>query len=71
FRIEAEMTARSSSSWTEADIWREATGGPNHGISYGFRSQDQASALSLTLTGTSRRPCSPPPSRPSLSLLRQ
>ncbi|GAB2286636.1 hypothetical protein Dimus_021030 [Dionaea muscipula] len=52
-RVEAETTARSSSSRTEADIWREATGGLNHGRWYGFGSQDQVNALGLTLTGTS------------------
>ncbi|GAB2283504.1 hypothetical protein Dimus_018012 [Dionaea muscipula] len=52
-RVEAETAVISSSSRTEADIWREATGGPKHNRWYGFGSQEQASALGLTLTGTS------------------
>ncbi|GAB2284322.1 hypothetical protein Dimus_018783 [Dionaea muscipula] len=53
FRVDAETATRSSSSRTEADIWREATRGPKHSRWYGFGSQEQASALCLTLTDTS------------------
>ncbi|GAB2270629.1 hypothetical protein Dimus_005510, partial [Dionaea muscipula] len=52
-RVKAETSARSSSSWTEADIWHEATQGPKHNRWYEFGSQEQASSLGLTLTGTS------------------
>ncbi|GAB2276566.1 hypothetical protein Dimus_011287 [Dionaea muscipula] len=52
-RVEAETAARSSSSRMEADIWREAIGGPKHSRWYEFGSQEQASALGLTLTSTS------------------
>ncbi|GAB2270533.1 hypothetical protein Dimus_005425, partial [Dionaea muscipula] len=40
-RVEAKTAARSSSSWAEADIWRDATGGPKHGRWYGFGSREQ------------------------------